>query len=538
MNPYHFLTFCLGVAVIVIWYLRFDDGQGMPPLLMALAVWLIIPWELLFRRRKKRAPKPIDARSGRSEVRFRFPSAVNTYRLNPYQVLGILPYEISMKGLVSRRDNLTALAKSNHPLRRLPGYCAVAWPGTNGDLTAAEIRQAYSHLEDELSRFDSELFWFSCNGETNGDFDSLTAGDFDGVRARWTAEAETGGDARQAALSLHNLAVLEHALTLANESEALKRDVIPDGQVKAWRKCLDLWQRACANDDYWEHMAGRITGSRDPRLTQTHVRRLRLHFPKLVLQIHYDLALAAVQQGRIPYALQHLEIARNSGFPEQNRRALESQFYEDVAGRQLRTTLRQLADCLTGDGDDIRLTEAIECIERGAPFYHLVREVDLESHAGETIQSFHERAHRLILDPMSEATGHLNRAVNIINAFGDALKQVNQEFAVSSHPILRGELARRRVQDLDQMSSNLFPQLRSALSELRTSRLEFEARLDRVLPSILELCSDEKAKGEMKATMENNKNDLRKRSLEAERYENIVRSQVQQATTALRTWMF
>lgn len=461
-----FLRNLLGVAIFVVWYLKFDDGQGMPIGVLAFAAALFIPWHLIFCRKesgsseklKKAKPEKIKSEKAKPKKtkQFRFPPVLDAYRQNPYQVLGLLPSETTMKALSSRKDHLAALIRADLPPTRLPNYYAVAWPGGNGGPTEEEVRRAYSQLENDKDRIGFQMLWFQFEASPNGDFELLATGDFKQARKKWTFEAEQHADKKKAARALHNRAVLEHALTMAREGETLGPIELPRHQVRCWERSLKLWKRVNDTEEYWNYVSNRVKASNDPSVDSTYSLELRRRFPRTLLKFHYDLAATAISQKRIQYAKQHLQLARKSGFDQEARTPLEVAFYQSAFGRQFDSMLSQLELCVGDEEIESREEKVNDFLSRANEIRRMAREVEVEKYTHRTAKAIFNVAYQGFMETTHIGISNLHsEAIILENKIGRRVSEIIDECNNALHYERRSVYVRSYLEIKLGISSDL-----------------------------------------------------------------------------------
>jgi hypothetical protein len=176
------------------------------------------------------------------------------------------------------------------PLAERPGPTAIA--------------DALERLRDPSRRLVDELFWFWPT-ESDGAMAALRGGDADTAMIIW--QGLSGGAGPEAAVAVHNMAVLAHA-------RALEDPALSDSDMLLWRSAFRHWVSVSASDTFWDLLTSRIREMSDPRLTPATARQMRAALPSVLLSISAQLALRASGEGRTLDAAGHVSLMLDSGF--------------------------------------------------------------------------------------------------------------------------------------------------------------------------------------------------------------------------------
>jgi hypothetical protein len=223
------------------------------------------------------------------------------YRENPFRITG-LPVDATARAIRRRSEELQIKARLG------------AGPGTDSplpldpppDLDTAQ--EALQRLRDPVQRLEAELFWFwpthiaSAQGVRNEALDALSEGRIEDAERIWATPAP----GRATAVAAHNLAVLAHARALdASVAEPTGRDL--------WKRALENWRSALADDAFWDLIAARVRAADDPRLGSGTARELRERLPAALLSLGAALAVRTAHDGDLDGARWLAELLRDSG---------------------------------------------------------------------------------------------------------------------------------------------------------------------------------------------------------------------------------
>lgn len=251
---------------------------------------------------------------------------VDVYRVNAFRVTQ-LPVDATTREIARQTEKLRVLEKlggvagaGSGPLRLEP----------QPDQHA--MREALQRLRDPERRLVDELFWFwpqqLGQGQRDESLAALGRGDVMGAARGWLQQEREGSESN---VSMHNLAVLSHAMALDLE-HTQRRGELEEAARKerdrCWPQALKRWRTLLEHEGFWSRLTARIRELDDPRLTTGTVRRMRASLPLALLTINAQLAVQAAEAGQSGEAQRHAEILRESGFAtavveEALRRALE-----------------------------------------------------------------------------------------------------------------------------------------------------------------------------------------------------------------------
>ena len=121
-------------------------------------------------------------------------------------------------------------------------------------------------------------------------------------------------------LTLHHLAIMHHARAFDLEMGQNPAEADED-----WKMALNYWHRLHGGDAFWNHLAAKACSGATSRKG---VDELRADLPRLLLGIHYDIALdAETRSKRKARAKFHIALAQNSPFGAEARSAAEAAAY-------------------------------------------------------------------------------------------------------------------------------------------------------------------------------------------------------------------
>ena len=241
------------------------------------------------------------------------------YRRNAFRVTG-LPVHAGIKEVRRHRDEARALARLGAPARPRPQLLALDPPPTAD--TVDEALQAIGRPDRRLLQ---ELFWFWPDTD-----DPHAAADpaVPAARHRWERQARDGQQrpvTGQAAIAVHNLAVLTHAQALDAESAGRSADA-----EQEWAAALTWWRQVLDTDGCWAWLQERVRQLNDPRLTATAPAALRRALPAALLSVNAALAGEAVTART---RRRQLRIIRGSEFPAAAIDAALTRVAEPAAAR-------------------------------------------------------------------------------------------------------------------------------------------------------------------------------------------------------------
>jgi hypothetical protein len=235
------------------------------------------------------------------------------YRINAFRALE-LPVTASPRTVSSQMqklDLLERLGDNGHKGRSLLSLT----PAPDSDAR----REANQRLSDPESRLVDELFWFwpLWGGQPEGGDDALAAmnrNDFSGAVSIWKQHE---GKSSEANVSMHNLAVLYHALALdleyAETTQALTNRQ-SEQKRSYWEQAFPRWHILLNHEGFWQRLTERIRELDDPRLTTGTARRIRAGLPSVLLSINAKLAVQAAQKSNKSEVMYHVGLMDKSGF--------------------------------------------------------------------------------------------------------------------------------------------------------------------------------------------------------------------------------
>ena len=196
------------------------------------------------------------------------------------------------------------------------GQICGPWPLLHLETATAEhIRAARDALASPMERIVHEFLWFwplEAPGASDAACALLARGDIRGAEAIWRGEQAKGSPVR-AAVALHNLAVLAHALALESVLSTLsagatgwdyERDV-------NWAAITALWDEVFASDEAWGYVERRVSALADPAVTTEDVEALRQGALPTLVGISVGLALRSAARGLVDEALHHAQVGRD-----------------------------------------------------------------------------------------------------------------------------------------------------------------------------------------------------------------------------------
>jgi len=344
------------------------------------------------------------------------------YATNAFRVSG-LPVNATSRDIRRRSEQLRVMAQ-------LGGDSATGPDSGQGVLPLAErpgataIADALERLRDPARRLVDELFWF-WPGQDDKHDEAMAALRRDDPDAAMNIWVSVSGAARlEAAVAVHNMAVLAHV-------RALDKPGLSDSVTLQWQLALTLWAGVAASDVFWDLVTTRIQEMSDPRLTQDTARQMREALPSVVLSINAQLALQASREGRLADTTGHVSLMRDSAFGAEAANRVLREHAEPILG-QLRS-MSQDAE-RTADGDPRRGADAArQLVAQSEP---LIRDVRLILAAD----------HPLVQGIKDEiASVAMRCTVRYVNETGDL--EAGREVLGLALPIAVTEAARKRIRE-------------------------------------------------------------------------------------------
>ncbi len=242
------------------------------------------------------------------------------YRMNAFRVAE-LPVESKARDLVKRRQIIEMASKTGMPIPAGTDFFLPLEEAVSPDT----LREAMQCLQDPERRLVDEFFWFWPQelGQSKSDkaLSALSRGEIKAATEIWLNQEQSD----ESNVSIHNLAVLYHAMALDMEHEKLSRSA-EEGPLEEeqrqkcdlyWQQAFRFWRMLLEHEAFWSKLAERIRSINDPRLTTGTVRRMQTSLPSVLLLISAHLALQYAERANIPEADRHKQLMVQSGF-EQN----------------------------------------------------------------------------------------------------------------------------------------------------------------------------------------------------------------------------
>jgi hypothetical protein len=235
------------------------------------------------------------------------------YRINAFRVLQV-PVTASARDISSRLRKLEIIEKFEGKGQTESSILPL--------IPAADIdarRQAEQRLTDPESRLIDELFWFwplqpGVREEADEALVAMKRGDLDGAVSIWKRHEVQSSEAN---VSMHNLAIMFHALALDIEHEA-QTQPLSTRQIQQkqayWELSFSRWKILLKHEGFWQRLGQRIHEFDDPRLTTGTARRIRSGLPLVLTLIIASLAVRAAEKGSEYDISYHIDLMRKSGF--------------------------------------------------------------------------------------------------------------------------------------------------------------------------------------------------------------------------------
>lgn len=218
------------------------------------------------------------------------------YRINAFRMLEI-PVTSPPQVISSQMRKLDLMEKFGDPSQMERGLLPLTpSPDSEGR------REAHQRLTNPESRLIDELFWFwplQMGVPTDKDeaLMSLKRNDFAGAVSVWKRHEETSSEAN---VSMHNLAIMYHALALDIEYLAATQTLSKKQSLQKrsyWEQAFQRWLILMKYEGFWRRLTERVRELDDPRLTTGTTRRIRAGLPLALLSINAMLAVQAAQKG-------------------------------------------------------------------------------------------------------------------------------------------------------------------------------------------------------------------------------------------------
>ena len=235
------------------------------------------------------------------------------YRINAFRCLG-LTTTASKKDAHSQLRKLELAEKFGNSAQIDGGILPLIPPPD------ADARQAAAQrLNNPEQCLIDELFWFwplslGVSADMDDALVAMRSGDFSGAVSLWKRHEEGSSEAN---VSMHNLAIMYHALALdleyAQGTQTLSKKQIQQKQ-DYWEQAFPRWQVLLNHDGFWHRLTARIRELGDPRLTTGTARRIREGLPLVLLSINATLAIRASEKNKKDEVSYHVGLMRDSGF--------------------------------------------------------------------------------------------------------------------------------------------------------------------------------------------------------------------------------
>ena len=234
------------------------------------------------------------------------------YRINGFRVLE-LPVTASPREISSQLRKLNLMEKFGDISQREKGILALT-PLPDGD-----IRSAAAHrLNDPELRLADEFFWFwPLRPGLAEDMDEATVAikrnDFHKAVSIWNHHELEGSEAN---VSMHNLAIMYHALALDLEYiEARQSPSVELAKQKLgyWKEAFARWKTLLNYNQFWQRLEERVREIDDPRLTTATANGIRVGLPLVLLSINAMLAVQHASKGNKDGTMYQTCLMANSG---------------------------------------------------------------------------------------------------------------------------------------------------------------------------------------------------------------------------------
>ena len=261
-------------------------------------------------------PRPLETGSpvGWNETLLKM-ARPDIYRVNAFRILD-LPVTASPKEISSRMRELDLMEKYGDVEQHDSSFFPLS--AAHDSDARSEARQRL--LDPEL-RFIDEFFWFwplslNSTGDSDDAFIGLKENDLWRALSIWQRHEVKGSEAN---VSMHNIAVLYHAMALDIECietgrKKVSKQQVVDQKRYYWEQAFSRWKMLLDDEGFWQRARERIRELDDPRLTAGTVRRIREGLPVALLSINAQLAVEAAEMDDLTDMGYHLVLMRQSGF--------------------------------------------------------------------------------------------------------------------------------------------------------------------------------------------------------------------------------
>lgn len=211
------------------------------------------------------------------------------YKKNAFRLLQI-PTTSTDRDITRRKQILEISQKTQAPIP--DGPCKIFPIDLNEN--HLDINSLVDSLRDPVRRFYQEFFWFwPISTEKNHPdlaLQALSNGLTDEARNIW---AGNHSDPREYAISLHNLAVLNHFIALNNDY-LIEQKGSPD-----WQEVYKKWGDLKVLTDFWSILQEKIREVNDPRLAHDLVINLRLSALSIIAYTNAQEAVRLAEKGNL-----------------------------------------------------------------------------------------------------------------------------------------------------------------------------------------------------------------------------------------------
>jgi len=224
------------------------------------------------------------------------------YKNNAFRLLQI-PTTSADRDITRRKQILEISRKTQAPIP--DGPCKI-FP-VDPDENHLDANSLVDSLRDPVKRFYQEFFWFwPISTEKNYPDPALQAlsnGAIDQGRMIWSG---TQADPKEYAISLHNLAILDHFIVL-------NRDYLKENSETAdWQEVYKKWGDLSVLKDFWSILQDRIREVNDPRLLHDQVHELRQSALSIIAYTNAREALRLAEQGNLEDAKKLISYVQNN----------------------------------------------------------------------------------------------------------------------------------------------------------------------------------------------------------------------------------
>jgi CheY-like chemotaxis protein len=264
-------------------------------------------------------------------------AAPQLYENNAFRVTG-LAVDASLRDISRSAERLEMIAKGFGVAE------STSRPFSSTAPSVEEIKTALQCLKTPEQRLLHEFFWFwPTGGQSQPDppLAAINAGEITKAKELWSAFAVRQQELtavsarldsqcpdverrtllqrkkeleRAAAVSVHNLAVLDHIRALSPAAKTSTLTANASDQFAAWQSSFNYWRKLRNQHVFWEVLVDRVRSINDPRLGIEVAEMIWTSLPMALLLINAEFAVTAAEARNFEEAGVHRRLMKESGF--------------------------------------------------------------------------------------------------------------------------------------------------------------------------------------------------------------------------------